>query len=676
MQRTFFFFLLCALVATACSQPGQIPRATAITTAIEANTPSSSPDEIVDAAPSAEITATVAAITPPTAATRTPGVIEPLADEGVRLSTADGLSLTLDAAGQVTALTLDGDPLPITPALPLWVRDLTSAAAPDSPNLSSSSGQSLLVNPGFEDGDAGWGPLLIKNTTVEVAADAAFEGAHALAIRGEESGQGAIISDPIPVSPGARYRVSGRFMTDFGFVDESGNPTFWQDSLYTGSRLITGLYLQWLDADGAPLQTAPQLAAPLHWNAQDWHQVTREVTAPPDAASVQIIAGAKPVSGTIWIDDLAWLQSPEPDLPLEGSLEIAEDYVAQTGEIAGLQAVVAYRPYDDHIAITVSLSDPTGGPRALDAAWGLPLALTPPPAADAATPSPLPMGRGEGAGGRGEGWYWWDGLRASRPVTNNTDFARAVSADITGYLPVSLYPYAMLEDGAHGLALALPLDSPRYVLLHYDSPTGRYEGRAHLGISPDAARLNNSADFTLLLYQSDPAWGLRAAAQKHVALNPGWYEARGSFEKYAGYVREHFGATGIKDRRLRDYNDANVYAAQYIVYELPVHLEEEDAPRPSFEAALQFLNDLSTAPGVRASFPASVICDGADEPHLKSIGVFPWSDGKWSAIWIPNVDPDLPDGYGAAKLTDHAPKTRSRCWPNCRRSSPPRNRPG
>ncbi|MFQ5614203.1 MAG: carbohydrate binding domain-containing protein, partial [Anaerolineae bacterium] len=559
---------------------------------------------------------TATAQAPPTTA----GQVEPLPGGGARLFTNDGLSLTLDAGGRVTALALDDDPLPIAPAPPLAVRDLTQATAPDVPNL--------LPNPGFEASDAGWNPLQARKVAMEVAVDAAHEGAHALAIRSEnEDGQGAVISDPIPVTPGSRYRVSAHFKIEFGYVDEAGNPTFWQDSLYTGSRSITGLYLQWLDASGSPLQAAPQLAAPLHWNAQNWHRITREVVAPPEAAAVQIIAGAKPVAGAVWIDDLAWVQSPEIEQPLDGGeLEIGANHVTQTGEVAGLQVAVTYRPFGDHIAITTTVTDPTGGPRALDVAWGLPLDAT--------------------------GWNWWDNLRQSRPITSGEDFARAVSADITGYLPVSLYPYAVLENGASGLALALPLDSPRYVLLRYDGPAGRYEGRAHLGISPVATKLENSADFTLLLYRTDPVWGLRAAAEKHTAINPDWYDTSASFAEFTGYTREHYRASGPKADLLKAHNDANVYAAQYTVFELPVHLEAEDAPRPSFDEALQFLNDLSSAPGIRASYPASTICDSAGEPHLKSLDVFPWSDGKWDAIWIPNMDPDLPDGYGAQKLAD------------------------
>ena len=47
----------------------------------------------------------------------------------------------------------------------------------------------------------------------------------------------------------------------------------------------------------------------------------------------------------------------------------------------------------------------------------------------------------------------------------------------------------------------------------------------------------------------------------------------------------------------------------------------------------------------------AVICDSAGEPHLKSIGVHPWSDNQWEATWIPNVDPDLPNGVGGPRLT-------------------------
>ena len=73
----------------------------------------------------------------------TPGV-----SDAFSISTDDGLSLTLSEDGQITALAMDGDPLPITPAPALWVRDMSAAGQASEPNL--------LANPGFEDGETGW----------------------------------------------------------------------------------------------------------------------------------------------------------------------------------------------------------------------------------------------------------------------------------------------------------------------------------------------------------------------------------------------------------------------------------------------------------------------------------------------------------------------------------------
>jgi len=570
-------------------------------------------------------------LSPPPVPTSTPpagpGSVEPLADGGVCLTTGDGLSLTLDAQGRAVALTVEGQDVPIAPNWPLQVRDLTRAAAPDLPNR--------LPNAGFEEGDQGWKTLRAAKVTIEVTTEAAHSGNHALAIRSQGTeGQGAVASPPLPVTPGKRYRLAGYFKIEFGYVDESGNPTFWQEGLYRGDRPISGLYLQWLDASGAPLGESPLPAVPLHWNAQDWHRLSREVTAPAGAAAAQVIIGARPITGAVWADDLSWVESPEADQPLTGTLEIASDHVTQTGEVDGLQVQVTYRPAGDHIAITTTVSDPTGGPRALDVGWGLPLVLTSP-----------------GATG-GTAWRWWDGLRENRPLAADQDFARAVSADITSYLPISLYPYSVIENGTTAIALGIPLDSPRYMLLHYDGWRDRYEGRAHLGVSPLATKLNGQADFTLLLYRSDPAWGLRAAAARHAAIGPDWYDTPADFSPYEDYVRDHFPDTEPGRQRLKTYNEQHIYAAQYSVFETPVSMEEKSASAPTYAAALAFLQSLAEANAPQGTYPASVVCDAAGEPHLKSIGVFPWSRGKWTAIWIPNMDPDLPDGFGAARLEE------------------------
>nr|HID14234.1 hypothetical protein [Anaerolineae bacterium] len=79
------------------------------------------------------------------------------------------------------------------------------------------------------------------------------------------------------------------------------------------------------------------------------------------------------------------------------------------------------------------------------------------------------------------------------------------------------YPYALIEDGTHGLALAISLDSPRLVKLAYDQEQGRYEARGYLGISPLATRLAGRADLSLELYRVDPTWGFRAASARPTA---------------------------------------------------------------------------------------------------------------------------------------------------------------
>ncbi len=549
-----------------------------------------------------------------------PGEIEILQDGAVRLSSKDGLSLTLDSAGQVTALLINGEQTPVSATLPLVIRDLSSANTPTTPNF--------IENPGFEEEDFGWSPLIHNKVDIAVTTESTHTGMRSLAIRSQDQdGIGAVISDAIPVIAGRRYRVSGHFKLEFGYVDEGNNPTFWQDSLYNATPTISGLYVQWLNTSGVPLDESPIVAVPLHWNAQDWHKITREIVAPPEAASVQIIAGVRPVRGSAWVDDLAWIESPEFDQPLEGSLIIEEDHVIQAGEIAGLQVVVTYTPYSDHIAINTKITDTTGEPRAIDAAWALPLSLTE--------------------------WDWWDGLRESRTITLNEDFARSVSADIAGYLPISLYPFSLIENGAQGLSMGLSLESPRYVLMQYDGKSERFEARAHLGISPHQAdKLASSADFTLLLYQVDPTWGLRATAAKHAQINPDWYDTPADFSGYSDFDRSHFSARGVGGARLQESNENSVYASHYMVYELSVYMQDGDEPRPSYTEAWNSLVALSNSEINKASYPTSVICDSAGERHLKLISVTPWSGNRWNPIWIPTMDPDSPDSFGRYKLSE------------------------
>ncbi|HBY92775.1 MAG TPA: hypothetical protein DEP84_02240, partial [Chloroflexi bacterium] len=299
------------------------------------------------------------------------------------LATANGFALSLSSEGRVTGLQLDGGELVSTSAPALWLRDLSDAGQVTKPNL--------VVNPGFEEGLAGWAQLTNGGLDVSVVVSPTHSGDASLqfASTSELPAFAAGAGDPVPVVPGQRYRISAWWRSATGYVSATdGPPSLWQMTLWRGPYRTSGLYVQWLDGDSRPLGD-PQLAVPLHWNAATWRLIRRELTAPADAAFARAVVAARlQAEETLWIDDVAFVPSPEPDLAVSGSVApcatgaSAADStcLVQTATLTnGLSLTVTYTAHVDHIAIQGEVWDLDGRERALDVSWGVPVDLTPHP---------------------------------------------------------------------------------------------------------------------------------------------------------------------------------------------------------------------------------------------------------------------------------------------------------
>ncbi len=561
------------------------------------------------------------------------------------LSTDDGLALTLSSTGQALVLTLDGEPLPIQPGPVVWVRDMSHAAEVRTPNL--------LTNPGFEEGLSHWQTLKAQHVQISLAPDPTHEGAQALQMTGTDAqlGVAAVIGAPIPVTTGQRYRISGYFLASRGYVQgPSGTPPFRQDKMWRGVTRPSGLYVRFLDARGQAVG-ALTLVAPLHWNAHTWRPISGEVRIPEGVSQMQVVVGGRlEKDETLWVDDLAVVASPEQETSLTGSVTPCPDEVAclqQTipWEENGLTLTVTYRAWSNRLAIQVNVQDTSGQDRALEVVWGLPLDLTP---------------------AEGTSWFWWDDVRHRRPIQAGDvavapeepfspalswAYEHVVSGVWDGWLPVSLYPYALVEDGHHGLALGVDLSQPNLVKLAYDQTLGRYEARSYLGISPLATKIGPQADFGLELYRMEPTWGFRAAMAAFAQHHPDWFTSPRSLSEFVGFERGcYIGTPGAQ--RVKQNDAAHIFTAEYLAAEGYINLgNSKDVPRPSYEQAVEQVTQLATSSRAvdRACAQAitqSVAIGTNGDWQLKHLDVFYWTGGRWQAVWFTNLDPDIPQGWG------------------------------
>jgi len=567
------------------------------------------------------------------------------ASEAFSITTDDGLSLTLSEDGQVTALAMDGDPLPIDPAPALWVRDMSAAGQVSEPNL--------LSNPGLEDGETGWQIGAQVGTDIVFTDTVSHSGDWSLQLHGfqtENLGRATMVADPVDVTPGQHYRLSAYFLSGQGYVRAmDGTPPRRQDQVWRGLAWPNGIYLSWLDGEGEPIGDMV-MVAPLHWEAYSWRKVSGEVRAPPDAAQMELTIGGRLQDEYLWVDDLSIVASPEVEQPIAGTVTQQGDQLIQTATIAaGLTLTATYTAEADHIAVHVELQDTVEVDRALEVIVALPM--------DA------------------DGWNWWDDVRHSRPITVGSAVAdpppeyplpsclswtyeHVVSGVWDGWLPISLYPYALIEDGSHGLALAASLDSPRLVKLAYDQDQQRYEARGYLAISPLATKLDGRADLSLELYRVDPtarlsspkSWGFRGAMDRFAARHPTWFESPRPMHDYNGYDRGYY-MTKAGAQEVLAYDQQGIFTAQYIVAESPLKDGPVSEPMPTYKETIELVEELANSPKEAAvaesqAITSSVAYGPNGDWMIKHVGEYNWAPGVWEIVWQTSTDPDIEGGWG------------------------------
>ncbi|NOX60842.1 MAG: hypothetical protein GXP42_02675, partial [Chloroflexi bacterium] len=548
------------------------------------------------------------------------------------LATDDGLELHFSSDGRLTGLQIDGREWLSAAGPALFVRDLSAAGQVTEPNL--------LTNPGFEMGLAGWTEAINQGLAVSLTTSPTHERERALQFTNdlEQARFAAYSSDLMAVRAGQRYRASAWWRSERGYVlHPAGTPVDWQINYWREAPRGNALYVQWLD-ETQKIMGDPELVTPLHWNSDRWRLTRGEIRAPAGAAFARLIFGVQLTDNTLWVDDLSFVPATEPELPLTGSIQPCPDSRAQTNDClvqsiplpeAGLRFTLTYRARPDHIRVEGEVEDVWGQDRALDITWAAAIAA--------------------------ENGIWWDDVHNSRAITEEVEYANAISAIYDGQLPMSLYPYAGLQVGEQGLALALPLDRPQTALLAYDAADQRYRALFHAGISPQAARVGSRARFDLMLYRFDPAWGFRDVIARHRHIQPAAYATDLPIYDYDDRSQgQYYTPAGAQVVKAEDAT--NTYSAQYIVGEVHLRTISDTEPMPDMDLIMTLVTDTLASPNPRTRAQARALVNSASldanrEWSIKKVGSFPWSNNKWEIIWAANVDPDMADGL-ASFMTD------------------------
>jgi len=328
---------------------------------------------------------------------------------------------------------------------------------------------------------------------------------------------------------------------------------------------------------------------------------------------------------------------------------------------------------EGHIAITGTLANSAGDDRAVTL-----LCLLPVPAA--AT--------------------WWDDVDTPREPLPGMPAGKWQQSRAGAQGRVSQYPLGCVTGGTglggSGVALAVPLKRPVVHRIGYVESPGLLYLALDFGLTPDTAKFPNRADFALVLYRTDAAWGFRDALRRYYEVFPEDFEVR--VPRIGGWVcwgdladtpepgdfgfQYHWGPSGgaavahdeelgaysfVYDDSVRYFADLGTFEQRPTAEQATAVFEElltSEDPRGLLlsrdpkatgrqryesrersmgrEAAEQWLKDSLEA----ARRSACVGADGAYHVgyiiNRKDWGPENW----WTGRLFCNPDPDLPGGYG------------------------------
>ena len=547
------------------------------------------------------------------------------------ISTNDGLELSFTSSGELSGIKIDNESLSIIKGPVLWIRDMTNAGSVISPNL--------ITNYGFETGMTNWDIIKSSDSDITVSDNKSRTGKYSLQIHAEKENGfavAAVSSEAIPVTSGKIYRVSAYFLSSRGYVQgPDGTPPVRQDSMWRGELATTGLYVKWYDKNGKALEDDYTLIAPLHWNADNWRKVNGEIFSPENASYMKIIIGSKLEEQYLWVDDLTVIESPEQETAITGTISSVNGDIVQKADISdGMSITITYSSHSKYLGVNIKIKNSSANNKSFELVWGLPIKI-------------------------GSGWYWWDDVRNKREISSSNVavkkddynfpeclshiYENIVSGVWDGWLPVSLYPYAAMEDGETGLALAYSLDKPALVKLAYDQTKSRYEAKAYIGISSVATKLNNSAEINFELYKFDPEWGYRAVIKKFAENHPEWFTTDRQDFCSVGFNRDYFYTAESAKEVLND-DSKNILSLQYTVADAPVDIGSVKSPIPSYDDTISSLDNSDDKK--KDAVENSVAYNSNGDWQIKHIGEFEWNMGTWQTVWFTSIDPDISDGWG------------------------------
>jgi hypothetical protein len=352
-----------------------------------------------------------------------------------------------------------------------------------------------------------------------------------------------------------------------------------------------------------------------------------------------------------------------------GRVEKRAGGIAQAAELRdlGLRVEAAYESQGSDLSISGRLSNRRDEDRAVTVYLAVPVADAP--------------------------WHWWDSMSADRTAADATGEMSYLETGVAyGQNGChSKYPLgAVTWPGRAGLSLAVRMDEPVVHRIAYNPDLRLFYIALDFGLLPAGEAKHAQADFNVLLYRHDAAWGFRSALERYYGFFPdlftkrveregGWYvwgdvsSTAGALEAGFGF---HWGPNGTEAVKWD-----NAHGILPVLYIEPEFFQEtlgdfDRAPTPDEaigrleklaagdEDELGKMEKLSYAGGYTpgnwvkehslrealqtiAQATVTSASYGADGRPYANIGQFPWmGESKWGCIFPCDLDPDIPQGKG------------------------------
>jgi len=361
-----------------------------------------------------------------------------------------------------------------------------------------------------------------------------------------------------------------------------------------------------------------------------------------------------------------------PPVMVGGKLAAAEGGVTQVGQVEslGLAVDATYRGLGDRIEISGKVRDLRGEDRAVTVYFGLPL--------------------------DGGPWTWWDSVAEGRTGTPELGEYSAIERGMGYglYGGHSKYPLGTVSSPERaGLTLGIRMDEPVVHRIGYNVENRMHYIAFDFGLVPETAvdgRSLSEAPFRILLYRSDPAFGMRASLQRYYDYFPQFFEKRvtkeggwyvwGKVSSTPGAVDAGFGFHWGPDSNeaIKWDNENGVQCVLYIEPEL-FQLAMGDYDRaPTNDECLERLEKLaagdeeelakfeklgyahsyvpgawvaahSSREGMVTVAKAAVSSATYDARGSLGAGIakYPWiTESQWGGVFACNLDPGISDGKG------------------------------